>query len=131
MSEGGRINLAGSNAGMRLIAQCGLLKRGDDERLREFMRAGYTEAALQCCAADERLAALQADRARHGPLQPRQVLALEKHHALVLMQATCSGAYLLCELKVEEDYPHRITEFSQRVMGEEAQSGQSPQTVWE
>ena len=28
-------------------------------------------------------------------------------------------AYLLCELTVEEDYPQRITEFSQRVMGEE------------
>ena len=118
MSGGQRPNLAGSNAGMRLIAQCGLLKRGDDARLREFMRTGYTEAALQCCAADERLAALQADQARYGPLKPRQVLALEKHHALVLMQAQVSEVFLLCELKVEEDYPHRITAFSQRVMGE-------------
>ena len=117
MSEAVRPNLAGSNAGMRLIAQCGLLKRGDDARLREFLRTGYTEAALQCCAVDERLAALQADQARYGPLQPRQVLALEKHHALVLMQAQGNGAYLLCEMRVEEDYPHRITAFSQRVMG--------------
>ena len=39
--------LAGSNAGMRLIAQCSLLKRGDEARLREFLRSGYTEAALQ------------------------------------------------------------------------------------
>ena len=47
------------------------------------------------------------------------MLALEKHHALVLMQAQQGGAFLLCELTVEEDYPHRITAFSQRVMGEE------------
>lgn len=119
MSEGQRPNLAGSNAGMRLIAQCGLLKRGDDARLAEFLRTGYTEAALQESPASARLAALQADQARHGPLQPRQVLALEKHHALVLMQAQVGEAFLLCEVKVEEDYPHRITAFSQRVMGEE------------
>ena len=47
------------------------------------------------------------------------MLALEKHHALVLMQAQQDETFLLCELKVEEDYPHRITEFSQQVMGEE------------
>lgn len=117
MSVGGRPNLGGSNAGMRLIAQCGLLKRGDEARLIEFLRSGYTEAALRESPATERLAALQADQARHGPLKPTQVLALEKHHALVLMQARDSETYLLCEVKVEEDYPHRITEYSQRVMG--------------
>ena len=119
MSEARRPNLAGSNAGMRLVAQCGLLKRGDGARLRDFMRSGYTEAALRDCAADERLAALQADQALHGPLKPMQVLALEKHRALLLMQAQGSGTFLLCEMRVEEDYPHRITAFSQRVMGEE------------
>ena len=117
MSEAKRPNLAGSNAGMRLVAQCGLLKRGDEARLKDFIRTGYTEAALQNCAADERLAALWSDQALYGPLKPMQVLALEKHHALVLMQAQGSGAFLLCELTVEEDYPHRITVFSQRVMG--------------
>jgi len=118
VSEAKRPNLVGSNAGMRLVAQCGLLKRGDEARLQDFMRTGYTEAALRDCAADERLAALQADQACYGPLKPMQVLALEKHHALVLMQAGVGGAFLLCELRVEEDYPHRITAFSQRLMGE-------------
>ena len=47
------------------------------------------------------------------------MLALEKHRALVLLQAQQGGDFLLCELTVEEDYPHRITAFSQRVMGEE------------
>ena len=120
MSAGGRPNLGGSNAGMRLIAQCGLLKRGDEGRLGEFLRAGYTEAALQESPATERLATLRADHDRYGPLKPRQVLALEKHHALVLMQAQHDEAYLLCEIRVEEDYPHRITAYSQRVMGEES-----------
>lgn len=119
MSAARRPNLAGSNAGMRLVAQCGLLKRGDVARLKDFMRRGYTEAALQDCAADERLAALQADQARYGPLKPMQVLALEKHHALVLMQGQGGDVFLLCEMTVEEDYPHRVTAFSQRVMGEE------------
>ena len=113
------VNLAGSNAGMRLIAQCSLLKRGDEMRLREFLRSGYTEAALQHCPAAQRLEALQTAQAQYGSLKPTQVLALEKHRALVLMRAQCGDAYLLCELKVEEDYPHRITAFSQQVMGEQ------------
>ena len=104
---------------MRLIAQCSLLNRGDAARLRDFLRNGYTEAALQHCPAAQRLADLQAAQARYGQLKPTQVLALEKHRALVLMQAQCGDAFLLCELTVEEDYPHRITEFSQQVMGEE------------
>ena len=119
MSEARRINLAGSNAGMRLIAQYSLLNRGDAARLREFLRSGYTEAALQEQCATARLAALQQAQAQYGRLKPTQVLALEKHRALVLMQAQCGDAFLLCELTVEEDYPHRITEFSQQVMGEE------------
>ena len=42
LSVDGRMALAGSNAGMRLIAQCSLLKRGDEARLRDFLRSGYT-----------------------------------------------------------------------------------------
>ncbi len=117
MNVARRPNLAGSNAGLRLIAQCSLLKRGDDTRLRNFLRTGYTEAALREQSAAQRLAALQAVQARYGPLKPRQALALEQHHALVLMQAGQGDTFLLCELRVEEDYPHRITAFSQRVMG--------------
>ena len=83
--------LAGSNAGMRLIAQCSLLKRGDEARLREFLRSGYTEAALQQSPAAQRLADLQAAQARYGSLKPTQVLALEKHRALVLLQAQQGG----------------------------------------
>ena len=62
---------------------------------------------------------MQAAQARYGILKLTQVLALEKHRALVLLQAQHDETFLLCELTVEEDYPHRITEFSQRVMGEE------------
>ena len=111
--------LARSHAGLRLIAQCSLLRRGDEARLAEFAHTGYTEAALQRCSARERMAALQADEMRYGPLRPAQVLALEPHRALLLLQARQPETYLLCELAVEEDYPHRITEFSQREMEQE------------
>ena len=37
----------------------------------------------------------------------------------LVQSVKCTGdAYLLCELQVEEDYPHRITAFSQRAMGD-------------
>ena len=58
---------------------------------------------------------MQAAQARYGSLKPTQVLALEKHRALVLLQAA-GRRLLLCELTVEEDYPHRITAFSQQVL---------------
>ena len=105
-----------SNAGMRLIAQQMLLNRGDPDRLRTFISESYTDAALESESAEERLAALQTAHFQTGKLKVMQVLATDKHHVVVLMQAQGDGAMVLNELRVEEDYPHRIIEFKHSPM---------------
>jgi len=104
--------LVTSNAGMRLIAQQTLLNRGDFERLRGFVTESYAAAALEARSAEARLADLQAALAQSGRLRIYQVLAVDKHRVIALMQGQRDQAFYLTELAVEEDYPHRITEFS-------------------
>ena len=101
-----------SNAGMRLIAQQTLLNRGDTDRLRAFISESYSENALQSESVEVRLAALEKLRATYGKLKIMQVLATDKHHVVVLMQAQNSDNMVLHEMRVEEDYPHRITGFT-------------------
>jgi hypothetical protein len=102
--------LVTSQAGMRLIAQQKLLNNGDAERLRVFISESYAESALEAQPVEARLAELQAI----GRLRVFQVLAADKHRVVVLMQAQRDEALYMVELAVEEDYPHKITEYSHK-----------------
>lgn len=102
--------LVTSNAGMRLIAQQTLLNTGDAERLRGFITDSYAATALETQSIEARLGELQA----LGKLRVFQVLAADKHRVVVLMQAQQDESLHLIELAVEEDYPHRITEYRQQ-----------------
>ncbi|MAS32397.1 MAG: hypothetical protein CL610_00225 [Anaerolineaceae bacterium] len=106
--------LVTSNAGMRLIAQQTLLNRGDADRLRHFIRESYTPDALETQSVDDRLADLQ----QTGKQRVFQVLAVDKHQALVLMQAQRDEGLYMTQINVEEDYPHRITVYSQQPLNE-------------
>lgn len=90
---------------MRLIAQQTLLNGGDAERLRLFISDSYAASALEAQPAESWLNELQAA----GRLRVFQVLAADKHRAVVLMQAQRDEALYMVELAVEEDYPHKIT----------------------
>lgn len=109
MSDKG--TLVTSNAGMRLIAQQTLLNKGDFERIRTFVADHYAGAALEAQPAEDRLAALRALAEQAGRLRVYQVIAADKHRVVVLMQAQKDEALYLTELAVEEDYPHRVTEY--------------------
>ncbi len=106
--------LTRSSAGMRLIAQLTLFNRGDFKRLRAFIAESYAPAALQAEILPARLAALRGQFASGGPLRVCQVIAADKHRVIALTQARRSGALFYTELAVEEDYPHRITDYVHR-----------------
>jgi hypothetical protein len=115
-----RTALARSNAGMRLVAQMTFLNRGEFERLGDFIGQSYAAAALAEQDADTRLADLRALQAAAGALRVRQVLAVDKHRAAVLLQARQGDDLYYAEIAVEEDYPHRITEYHHKRMIENA-----------
>ncbi|MBL8152980.1 MAG: hypothetical protein JNM70_02250 [Anaerolineae bacterium] len=116
-----RQQLIPSNAGMRLIAQTTLYNKGDFARLRTFLTESYHESALAEMSLAVRLAEMKALRRLHGKLRVEQLMAVDKHQAVVVLAAE-RGAVFLTQIAVEEDYPHRILGFHMQALepGEQA-----------
>ncbi|MFO7320857.1 MAG: hypothetical protein DIU68_003935 [Chloroflexota bacterium] len=108
--------LVQSQAGMRMIAQLTLYNRGDFQRLREFVAASYHPTLLEEHGAPARVAVLKAQYRLLGRLRIRQVIATDKHEAIVLLNAEKNDRLYLLDVGVEADYPHRILRFAQQTL---------------
>jgi hypothetical protein len=107
-----RIALQQSQAGMRFIAQTTIYNSGDFRRLRTFIREGYHESALQTESLAERLAVFRQMYAAIGRVRVRQLIATDKHHVILLVEAEKSDGLFLNDLEVHPDYPHQILAYS-------------------
>jgi hypothetical protein len=103
-----------SNAGMRLIAQTTIFNRQEAERLREFIEQSYSDQLLEQQPLEERLNQQIEMFIAVGKLRVFQVLATDKHRVVVLMQSQADEALYYTEMAVEEDYPHKIIEYTHR-----------------
>lgn len=99
-----------SNAGMRLIAQTTLLNKGDFTRLREYLEQNYTPIALEVAPVAARLAELKAIYRMAGKLRIGQVIAVNKHAVLVVLESQ-KGNFYSTQVVVEEDYPHKVLQY--------------------
>jgi hypothetical protein len=108
--------LKGTAAGMRLIAQTTIYNSGDLSRLRSFVLDNYHADVLTEQPAGVWMSMFRLWRADLGRLRVRQVLATDKYHVVVLMESERGTGYYLHDLAVEEDYPHRITQFVQQAL---------------
>lgn len=97
---------------MRLIAQMTIYNSGNLERMSQFIVESYDTGALETEPLHERLDDFSYQYETLGKVRVRQVIGTGKHHVLVLLEAEKAEGYFLNELKVEEDYPHHITEFN-------------------
>lgn len=104
-----KIALRISQAGMRFIAQMTIYNSGAFDRLLTFIDESYHPDLLAQESAQERLRHFQAQYTEWGKLRVRQVIGTGKHHVVVLLDAQNSDEYLVGELHVEGDYPHRVT----------------------
>jgi hypothetical protein len=100
-----------SQAGMRLIAQMTIYNGGDFERLGRYIEESYHPDVLAQESIEDRLAIFREQYDTIGKVRIKQVIGSGKHHVIVLLETELEEGYLLNELKVEEDYPHRITLF--------------------
>ena len=98
-----------SQAGMRFIAQMTIYNSENSERLRQFIADSYHDEQLQAQSVEARLTALQAFYAEVGKVRVKQVLATHEHQVMIAIETQQDDRFFLVELKVEEDYPHRIT----------------------
>lgn len=106
-----------NRAGRRFIAQTTIYNGGDAERLRVFIRDSYDDALLAAESVEERLAAFRRAYDEHGRLRVRQVIATDEYQIIVLMQTEKDEAYFLNQMTVQDDYPHKVTQFSQTAVG--------------
>lgn len=107
-----RQEIGASKAGRRFIAQMRYYNAGDFRRLRGFMRSGYYDLVLMENPVERRLLDLKATRRLHGRLKVAKVECAEDYGIRVIMQGEKGGARLRLQMKVNESYPHQITQYS-------------------
>ena len=107
-----KLALRSSQAGMRFIAQMTIYNSGNWERMKTFILESYHPDLLAQEDIDERLDDFLYQYETLGKVRVRQVVGMGKHHVIALLEAEKSDDYFLNELKVEEDYPHRVTEYN-------------------
>jgi hypothetical protein len=107
-----KLALRVSQAGMRFIAQMTIYNSGDFERLRLFVAESYHPDLLVAETVDVRLAAFRKQFETLGRVRVQQVMGTSKLHVIVLLESQNSEYYFINDLSVEEDYPHRISEYS-------------------
>jgi hypothetical protein len=106
-----KVALRASQAGMRFIAQTHIYNQADVDRLRTFIEDSYHDDQLAQQSAEARLTAFRQMYADVGRVRVKQVMAAHEHHVIVIVETEKSDAMLYTEVKVEDDYPHKITYF--------------------
>ncbi|NJR12823.1 hypothetical protein HC776_02920 [bacterium] len=104
-----KLALQTSQAGMRLIAQLHLYNQQSQDRLAQFIAESYHDSLIAQQDVDARLNDLNSRYAALGRLKIKQVLATSKHHVIVALAAEHDDGFFYSEIKVEDDYPHKIT----------------------
>ncbi|MCB9450630.1 MAG: hypothetical protein H6672_04280 [Anaerolineaceae bacterium] len=109
--------LALSSAGKRFIAQMTLYNTGNFERLATFIAESYTPEQLAEQSAADRLAALQQAHTEAGRLRVFHHVSVTDYRVVLLLQSE-SGSLYYNRLKVDEEYPHLITQYIHRPHGD-------------
>jgi hypothetical protein len=111
-----KLALRKSQAGMRFIAQMHIYNSGDFGRLDTFIRESYHADMLDYQSVIERNTILMGVYEKIGRMKVKQVVGTHEHQAIIIMEAEKNDNFYYVEIKVEEDYPHKITYFSLQTM---------------
>jgi hypothetical protein len=126
MADAAKQQLARCHAGLRLIAQTTLYNRGDFDRLRTFIADNYTPGSLEVMAAKDRLLDLKMTYRFAGKMRVRQVVAVDQHRVVAMMQAQKNNRLYLTQIAVEEEYPHRVLDYHHQLLGEMETNDEHP-----
>lgn len=112
-----KTTLSKTKAGRRFVGFMRALNSGDPDMLRAQMLY-IADKALEAHSADIWYAQLQYIYAITGGLKAVQVVASDEYQVIVLMQAHKDHRLHLIDIMVEEDYPHKVIQFMQRIGGD-------------
>lgn len=111
-----KTTLVRTAVGRRLIAFYTLLNASNFDRLQEFIAENFTAEALAESSAGQRLSKLQEAASQCGRLRVRQVLAIDDHHVVLLVEAERDEFIYYNEMRVTEDYPHKVMTYIHKPM---------------
>jgi len=109
--------LSKTKAGRRFVGFMRALNSGDPAMIQPQLQY-IADKALEAHPAPIWGAQLQYIHAITGGLKALQVVASDEYQVVVLMQAYKDNRLHLIDMIVEEDYPHKVVQFIQRVAGE-------------
>lgn len=107
--------LTRTKAGRRFMGFMRTLNKGDESEIRALVQTSITDEALNAHSADVWAAQLLYIRASTGGLRVVNVIGEDEYRVVVLMQAQNNERLHIVDMAVEEDYPHRVGQFIQRV----------------
>jgi len=109
--EQDKLALRGSQAGMRFIAQMHIYNMDNADRLETFIQDSYHDDQLAQQSVTDRLADLRTMYENVGKVRVKQVMAAGEHHVIVIIETEKGEQLFYIEVKVEEEYPHKIIQF--------------------
>ncbi|TVR22958.1 MAG: hypothetical protein EA396_05000 [Anaerolineaceae bacterium] len=107
--------LTRTKAGRRFMGFMRALNRGSEQDVRGLVENDITDDALNAHSAEVWEAQLQYIRAMSGGLRVVNVIAEDEYRVVVLMQAHDNERLHVIDMAVEEDFPHRVAQFIQRL----------------
>lgn len=113
-----QLALQQSQAGMRFIAQTTLYNRANFARLKQYIADSYHADQLEQQSVADRLANMQAMYDDIGRVRVKQLLAVNENHVILALSAEKTDNLFYTEVKVEDDYPHKITLYMHRTLQE-------------
>jgi hypothetical protein len=106
-----KVALMQTPVGRRMIAFLTLMNADDPERLRQYIAENYTDEALAQESAEPRLEGHQEVIRHTGKLRVHQVVATGEYQVFIIVQGQADKGYYLSQMRIEEDYPHKIIEY--------------------
>lgn len=98
-------------AGRRFMGFLASFNSGEVDDLREFIRAHYTEDALEEYSLDSLLDWHQEIYEQTGGMKIHKIFFSEEYYIMAVVEARRDGALYLDKMKVDDASPHKVVEY--------------------
>lgn len=110
-----KTTLSKTKAGRRFVGFMRTLNMGDEKQLRFTVEQYIADEAIQTHDADTWVQQLINIYQSTGGLKAVQVIASDEYRVVVMMQAKQDNRLHIVDMAVEEEYPHKVSQFIQRM----------------
>lgn len=110
-----KTTLSKTKAGRRFVGFMRTLNMGDEKMLRLTVEQYITDEAIQTHDVETWVQQLIHIYQATGGLKAIQVIASDEYRVVVMMQAKHDNRLHMIDMAVDEEYPHKVSQFIQRM----------------